>query len=225
VADWLGAEMDETLSRYRLVETLCYQSGSFDEPINWKTLTDAFLDAYHIATTHAGSVARYFYSNIQLYDPIGRHGRAISPRRSIDTLLDSPPETAPIEDHVTVGYSLMPNTVILRQPDHFQLLTFLPHPSGPERCRMEIRLLIPEPADTDTQRALWDKNWKILMAVLRDEDMAINRDLQMAMGNTHAPRSLVVGRNEIVNQRFHAWLDEMLSPSSSGESGGGDAAP
>ena len=210
VAEWLGPEMDETLHRYRLADTHCYKTGSFDEPINWKTLTDAFLDAYHIATTHVGSVAQYFYSNIQIYDPVGRHGRAISPRRSIDTILHESPETAPIEEHVTAGYSFMPNMVMLRQPDHFQLLTFLPHPKSAERCRMEIRLLIPEPADTDEQRALWDKNWRILMAVLRDEDMGLNRDLQMAMGNEHAPRTLLIGRNEVVNQRFHAWLDETM---------------
>lgn len=210
VAGWLGPEMDETLSRYRLTDTLCYRTGSFDEPINWKVLMDAFLDSYHIATTHAGSVARYFYSNIQVYDPIGRHGRTITPRRSIDSILDEAPETAPIEEHVTAGYSFMPNMVMLRQPDHFQLLTFLPHPRDPERCRMEIRLLIPEPAETDEQHALWDKNWKILMAVLRDEDMGLNRDLQVAMSNTNAPRMLLVGRNEIVNQRFHAWLDEVM---------------
>jgi len=210
VAAWLGPEMDETLRRYRLADTHCYQTGSFDEPINWKTLTDAFLDAYHIATTHVGSVAQYFYSNIQLYDPVGRHGRAVTPRRSIDKILHEPPETAPIEEHVTAGYSFMPNMVMLRQPDHFQLLTFLPHPRSAERCRMEIRLLIPEPADTEEQRTLWDKNWRILMAVLRDEDMGLNRDLQMAMGNENAPRTLLVGRNEVVNQRFHAWLDETM---------------
>lgn len=210
VAGWLGPEMDETLTRYRLSDTLQYRKGEFDEPINWKVLMDAFLDSYHIATTHIGSVAKYFHSNIQCYDPVGRHGRAVTPRRSIDRFLNEDPETFPVGEHVTVGYSLMPNMVILRQPDHFQLLTFLPHPTGPERCRMEIRLIIPEPAETDEQRALWDKNWRILEAVLRDEDMGLNRDLQMAMGNEHAPKTLLIGRNEIVNQRFHEWLGEVL---------------
>lgn len=210
VRDWLGSEMDDTLTRYHLDGYLCHKVGTFDEPINWKVLMDAFLDNYHIATTHVNSVAPYFYSNVQIFDAIGRHGRAISPRRSIDKILSEPPESAPIEAHVTIGYSFMPNMVMLRQPDHFQLLTFLPHPSGPGRSRMEIRLLIPEPAETEEQRDLWDKNWRILMDVLRDEDMELNRDLQLALGNRDSPRRLLVGRNEIVNQRFHRWMQGAL---------------
>jgi hypothetical protein len=120
-----------------------------------------------------------------------------------------PPESVPIEKHVTIGYSFMPNMVLLRQPDHFQLLNFLPHPTDAQRCRMQTRLLIREPAETERQRAFWDKNWKILMDVLRDEDMTLNRDLQHALSSRDA-ESLVFGRNEIVNQWFHTWLTGAL---------------
>ncbi|MDT7642190.1 MAG: hypothetical protein QOC83_6478 [Pseudonocardiales bacterium] len=205
LGEWLGRELDETLRAYELSEYLCYRVGTFDEPINWKVLVDGFLDSYHISDTHAKSVAPYFYSNTQVFDRIGRHGRAISPRRTIDAFLSEPPESVPIEKHVTIGYSFMPNMVLLRQPDHFQLLNFLPHPTDAQRCRMQIRLLIREPAETERQRAFWDKNWKILMDVLRDEDMTLNRDLQHALSSRDA-ESLVFGRNEIVNQWFHTWL-------------------
>lgn len=66
-------------------------------------------------------------------------------------------------------------------------------------------MLIREPAETERKRAFWDKNWKILMDVLRDEDMTLNRDLQRALSSRDA-ESLVFGRNEIVNQWFHTWL-------------------
>ncbi|MDT7583959.1 MAG: hypothetical protein QOE32_1509, partial [Pseudonocardiales bacterium] len=59
---------------------------------------------------------------------------------------------------------------------------------------MQIRLLIREPAETERQRSFWDKNWKILMDVLRDEDMTLNRDLQHALSSRDA-ESLVFGRN------------------------------
>jgi phenylpropionate dioxygenase-like ring-hydroxylating dioxygenase large terminal subunit len=212
--DWLGAELDDTFTEYGLDRYRCFRLGSFDEEINWKVLMDAFLDNYHIATTHANSVGPYFYSNVQIVDGIGRHCRAISPRRSIDKILHEPVESAPIERHVTIGYSMMPNLVLLRQPDHFQLLSFLPHPSGPARSRMEIRMIVPEASDrtsdTDEIAARWEKNWTILMNVLRDEDMALNRDLQVALGSADGPHRLLIGRNEVVNQRFHRWLDAAL---------------
>ncbi|HTK63615.1 MAG TPA: SRPBCC family protein [Pseudonocardia sp.] len=210
VADWLGGELDATFTAYGLDSYICYRSGVFDEPINWKTLMDAFVDSYHLAVTHAGSVAPFFHSNLQVVDRLGRHGRAVTPRTSISKILDLEPDVAPIEDHVTVGYSVMPCTVFLRQPDHFQLMTYIPHPSDPGRCRMEIKLLIPEPVETEEQRAFWDKNWRILMAVIRDEDMGLNRHLQRSMANGDA-QPLILGRNEIVNQSFHRWLDSAMT--------------
>src|SRR5436305_6035682 len=68
VAEWLGTRMDESLSSFELDQYVCDRVGNFDEPINWKVLMDAFLDAYHISSTHSGTVAPYFYSNVQLWE-------------------------------------------------------------------------------------------------------------------------------------------------------------
>ena len=41
--------------------------------------------------------------------------------------------TATSTGYVTETHFLLPNSTLLRQPDHFQLLTFRPHPSDPAR--------------------------------------------------------------------------------------------
>jgi hypothetical protein len=64
--------------------------------------------------------------------------------------------------------------------------------------------------ETEEQRAFWDKNWRILMAVIRDEDMGLNRHLQRSMANGDA-QPLILGRNEIVNQSVHRWLDSAMT--------------
>ncbi|MFA6300495.1 MAG: Rieske (2Fe-2S) protein, partial [Nocardioides sp.] len=43
VAAWLGEEMDAILGGYDLGELQCAREGSFDEPVNWKIMQDAFL--------------------------------------------------------------------------------------------------------------------------------------------------------------------------------------
>lgn len=209
VAEWLGPRMDDSLSSFQLDEYVCDRVGNFDEPINWKVLVDAFLDAYHINSTHSGTVAPYFYSNVQLWEAWGRHGRTISPRKSIDKVRSLPPEDADIDSHITIAHFFMPNMSLLRQPDHFELLNFLPHPSDPRASRMQMRILTRQPAQNDSERARWDKNWNILMGVLRDEDLVLNRALQLALEN-RATQPLVLGRNEIVNQHFHDWLRRAL---------------
>lgn len=210
LADWIGVELDETMSKYELDQYTCFRVGSFDEPINWKVLMDGFLDNYHIESLHVKTVATYFHSNTQAYDRIGRHIRVLAPRTSIRKILDESPETAPIEKHVTVAYSFMPNMVLLRQPDHFQLLTFVPDAHDVGRCRFQIRLLIREPAVSEEQIAFWEKNWKILIDVLHDEDMVLSRHLQHAMNNRNAA-PILLGRNELSNQVFHTWLEGALA--------------
>jgi phenylpropionate dioxygenase-like ring-hydroxylating dioxygenase large terminal subunit len=211
VASWLG-EMDDVLSAYRLDTYTCYRLGTFDEPINWKVLMDAFVDGYHIAATHGASVAPHFYNNLQTFEQLGRHARVVTARKSIDRIRDREPGEEPIDPHITMGHFIMPNSSFLRQPDHFEHLSFIAHPTDPARCRMTMRILIRDVNLTDKARKRWDKNWDILMAVLRDEDLVMNRDLQHAASNRNVPK-MVLGRNEMGNQLFHLWLRSMMSPS------------
>jgi phenylpropionate dioxygenase-like ring-hydroxylating dioxygenase large terminal subunit len=209
VAGWLG-DMDAVLSKYRLDTYTCYRLGNFDEPINWKVLMDAFVDGYHIAATHGASVAPHFYNNLQTFEQLSQHVRVITARKSIDKIRHSEPGTEPIAPHITMGHFIMPNSSFLRQPDHFEHLSFIADPHDPARCRMTMRILIPEPVASEKEKARWDKNWDILMAVLRDEDLVMNRNLQRAASNRDLPK-MVLGRNEMGNQAFHRWLRSAMA--------------
>lgn len=209
VAEWLGPELDETMAAFEMGRYTCYTRGDFDVEINWKVLMDAFLDGYHIAYTHVGTVAPYFHNNMQSWHQMGRHGRSVSARKSIDKVRDQAPEEVDIDRHITIAHFLMPNMSILRQPDHLEVLNFVPAPRTAVGTRMQMRILTREPAVTDEQKARWEKNWQILMAVLRDEDLVVNLGLQKAVSNTDLG-PLHFGRNEIANQHFHHWLKRAL---------------
>ncbi|MBS9372045.1 aromatic ring-hydroxylating oxygenase subunit alpha [Rhodococcus sp. B50] len=209
IAEWLGREFDESLAAMEMDRYHCHIAENFDVDINWKVLADAFWDGYHITSTHAGTVAPYFYNNAQFWQPMGRHGRMITARKSIDSVRGAAPGDAVIDRHITVAHFLMPNMSVLRQPDHLEVLNFVPAPGTAVGTRMQMRLLTREPAVTDEQKTRWDKNWKILMAVLRDEDLVVNNGLQKAVSNTDAG-PLLFGRNEIANQHFHRWMARAL---------------
>lgn len=209
VARWLGAELDAELAGFGLERYRTFRTQSFDEPVNWKLLMDAFVDGYHLDAVHAKTVAPYFYNNTQTWDRFGRHGRAVAARKSIDKVRTLPPAEAPIDPHVNVAVYVMPNLTLLRLPDHVELLNFLPHPHDTNAARMQMRILVDEDLDTEGSRSRWERNWEILMAVLRDEDLVLARDLQRAVRNGGAP-TLVLGRNEVGNQCFHSWLQRAL---------------
>ena len=57
---------------------------------------------------------------------------------------------------------------------------------------------------------VWDKNWKILLAVLHQEDFPLLRAAQTGLVSANAG-GMVLGRNEVVNQIFHRELRKLLA--------------
>jgi phenylpropionate dioxygenase-like ring-hydroxylating dioxygenase large terminal subunit len=207
VSAWMGREMDEVLAGYHIEHFEMVRMSSFDEHMNWKVAEDAFVDGYHLKFVHPNSAGPYFYTNIQVVQELGRHMRAITPRKVIDRIRFSP--HAPLDPFVTVGNFLMPNTTILRHSDHYETLTFVPHPSDPNRCRMDIRLIVP-PITSDEERALWDKNYDILVKTVIMEDLPLNTALQETLRG-RGLKPLILGRNEMGNQVFHRFYDELMA--------------
>ncbi|GAA2736667.1 aromatic ring-hydroxylating oxygenase subunit alpha [Actinocorallia aurantiaca] len=214
VAAWLGPEMDAILGSYGMEESVCFRSGSFEEPANWKLMQDAFLDGYHIQYAHPNTAGKYIHTNVSVLEDFGRHCRWIKPRKSIDRWIDEDPADRPMEKYLIETHYLGPNSTLLKQPDHFELLTFRPHPKDPGRSFMEMRVIPPRPEATDLDgeqwNALWEKNWDILLRVLHAEDFPILRGTQAAVESANtAPMTL--GRNELANHIFRREVERMLA--------------
>ncbi|NDZ95825.1 Rieske 2Fe-2S domain-containing protein [Streptomyces sp. SID6673] len=214
VAAWLGPEMDSILSEYDLADSVCFKAGGFDEPTNWKIMQDAFLDGYHIQYAHPNTAGKIIHTNVMAFEDFGRHCRFIAPRKSIDRFLEEDPGDQELDKYVIETHFLLPNSTLLRQPDHFQLLTFRPHPTDPTKSRMEQRLIVPKVEDSGLEperwQRLWDKNWEILLAVLHNEDFPLLRDSQRGMGSADAG-DMLLGRNEIANQVFRRETKKLVA--------------
>jgi hypothetical protein len=148
------------------------------------------------------------------FEDFGRHCRFIAPRKSIDRWLEEDPGDRQLDHYVTETHFLLPNSTLLRQPDHFQLLTFRPHQSDPTKSRMEQRLMVPRQEDSDMDEAhwnrLWEKNWDILLAVLHNEDFPLLRNSQRGMASADAG-DMLLGRNETANQVFRRETKKLLA--------------
>ncbi len=214
VARWLGPQMDQILAGYRLEDLVTFRAEGFDEPVNWKIMQDAFLDGYHVQYAHPNTAAKYVHTNVMAIEDFGRHCRFVAPRKTIDRWLAEDPGETSLAPYVTETHFLLPNSTLLRQPDHFQLLTFRPHPREAGRSWMEMRLIVPsvEGAGMTPEQwsQLWEKNWKILLAVLHAEDFPLLRSSQSGLESASAG-SMVLGRNEFANQIFHRELRRLTS--------------
>lgn len=215
VAAWLGPQVDDLLASYKLDPLVTFRAEGFDEPVNWKVMQDAFLDGYHIQYAHPNTAGKAIHTNAYAFDDYGRHCRWLAARKTIDRWLNEDPGDASLARYVTESHFLMPNSTLLRLPDdHFELLTFRPHPVNPSRSRMEMRVMVPRIEDTkydeETWNRRWEKNWQILMDVLLGEDFPLLRDSQSAMLSADAG-PMLYGRNEVANQVFRREVQKLLA--------------
>ncbi|WP_460438699.1 aromatic ring-hydroxylating oxygenase subunit alpha [Amycolatopsis stemonae] len=214
VAGWLGPEMDTILAGYDLDRLTCVREEGFEEPTNWKIMQDAFLDGYHVQYAHPNTAAKYIHTNVMVFEDFERHCRFVAPRKSIDRWLEEDPGDHSLVEDVTETHFLGPNSTLLKQPDHFQLLTFRPHPESPTHSVMEMRLIVPSPEEAgltpERWEHLWEKNWQILLSVLHAEDFPVLRDSQAGMASRDAG-PMLLGRNEVANQVFRRLLKRLLA--------------
>lgn len=226
VAAWLGPEMDEILAGYHLEDLHCVREEGFEEPVNWKIMQDAFLDGYHIQYAHPNTAGKIIHTNVMAFEDFGAHCRFVAPRKTIDRFLEEDPGDRSLVNYVTETHFLGPNSTLLKQPDHFQLLTFRPHHESPTHSVMEMRLIVPsaERADMDPERweRLWEKNWQILLDVLHAEDFPVLRNSQKGMSSRNAG-PMVLGRNEVANHLFRRTIHRLLSETGEDDSPDGQA--
>jgi phenylpropionate dioxygenase-like ring-hydroxylating dioxygenase large terminal subunit len=214
VAAWLGPEMDSILAGYGLEDLVCARDESFEEPVNWKIMQDAFLDGYHIQYAHPNTAGKIIHTNVMAFEDFGAHLRFVAPRKSIDRWLEEDPGDRSLVNYVTETHFIGPNVTLLKQPDHFEMLTFRPHHADAARSVMEMRLLVPTPeaAGLEQERwdALWEKNWQILLDVLHAEDFPVLRASQQGMSSRDAG-AMVLGRNEVANHLFRRLVQRLLA--------------
>jgi phenylpropionate dioxygenase-like ring-hydroxylating dioxygenase large terminal subunit len=209
----LGPTMDAILHSYNLDKLETFKAEGYDEPVNWKIMQDAFVDGYHIQYAHPNTAGKIIHTNILAFDDFGSHARWLAPRKAIDRWLDEDPGDRSLTKYVTEAYLLMPNHTLMRLPDdHFELLTFRPHPTDPGRCRMEMRVIVEpqetSPYDEQTWNQRWTRNWDILLDVLHNEDFPLLRKAQKALFSGDAG-TMVYGRNEVGNQVFHREIQRL----------------
>jgi phenylpropionate dioxygenase-like ring-hydroxylating dioxygenase large terminal subunit len=213
VADWLGPDMDAILGSYGLDRYVTFRSELFEQPVNWKIMQDAFLDGYHIQYAHPNTAGKYIHTNVSVVEDFGRHSRWIKPRKSIDRWIDEDPAERPMDKYLIETHYIGPNSTLLKQHDHFELLTFRPHPSDPNMGYMDMRVIPPRAEDTDLDgeawNALWEKNWDILLRVLHAEDFPILRGTQEAMQSRDVG-PMVLGKNELSNHIFRRETQRLL---------------
>jgi phenylpropionate dioxygenase-like ring-hydroxylating dioxygenase large terminal subunit len=223
VGDWLGAEFDAQLAALGLDTWSLHVDEAFTQPVNWKLVADGLMDILHPKFLHPDSVGKLILTHTHTFDRHGRHGRLAMARHKLDRFRDEVPDGADLRRYVITNFILFPNTMLVSQPDHFELWTVFPDAEFPQRSTTSIRFLVPQPPEHEADRARLDQSWEILRDAVTREDWPMAQAIQKAANSSGTPEPVefVYGRDEVPLQHLHRLLAEELS----GEGWAGTVTP
>ncbi len=198
VAGFLGETLDGELGGWSLDGFAVERSTSLAEDANWKLIIDGFLETYHLRFLHAATVGPHIHSNLSPFQAYGPHGRLGFARTRYQ-----PDDERPPMRNLGVIYQIFPNTVLVWQGTHFERWSMYPHATDPGRSVAYTSILAPSGQSADV--GVWDKNWKILLSTVQEEDWPVARATQNGFA-AGAMTDVVFGRNEPALQHFHqSW--------------------
>ena len=200
--------LDEELASYQLDSFVVERSTVLKANLNWKVIVDGFLETYHLRHLHATTIGPYIRTNLTPFEPFGQHSRSVAVRASYPT--DRDPDGFELLAEVAVIYQVFPNTILVWQADHFESWMCFPEGDNPGRSVANVQLLAPNPTETPAEQKHWDRNWKVLMASVLNEDFLVGEAIQQGFGSG-AQTSVTFGRNEPTLQHFHQALAAALA--------------
>ena len=158
-------------------------------------LIDTFLESYHFAVLHPGTVHPLFFHNVGLFEPFGPHLREVFPRRTITELRERPESDWDLVAHTVVIYVLFPSTVLVMQGDHVEIWRVFPDSNRCDASVIHLDFYIPEPAETESARRHWDRNLDLVLRTVEEEDFPTGEGIQSGF-RADAQAEILYGRNE-----------------------------
>ena len=200
VAGHLGPAGPE-LAGYGFAEHQLYATETRSWAVNWKVTVEAFLENYHFSTLHRRSTNKIFLNNLTVADRLGRHFRAVAPKRTIRALADHDPQTWQLRPHATILYVLFPFSCLFVEKGHASLLQVLPE--AVDRSQVVISHIVGR--DGLVWRDHWDANIEVFMSAVL-EDLAMSESVTAGLAALPG-QQISYGRNEEACAAFHAAVD------------------
>lgn len=215
---FLGRFHDD-LVNFDIASLVQYKKTRVVKNANWKLLIKTYLEGYHVPYLHRDTLAFAFRKGVIAYDEDGPHIRLSAARTDIDDTGRKPEAEWRILDHVSVYYTLFPNTFFILHPDYVSINTFWPLAPDRSVWTHEMLYRAEDFAGSPGQSAL-EKRFRFTNDTVFDqEDFAIAENVQRNLvhgGSDHH----VLGLAEGLLAMFQRNIDDRLDTGGSGDSGG-----
>ncbi|HJQ83624.1 MAG TPA: SRPBCC family protein [Candidatus Binatia bacterium] len=201
-----GAERE--LAALDLGRYTCFARHEIERVMNWKLVIDTFLEAYHVTTLHGPTLGPSILGSTAAWDAFGRGGRLVAMRRTLSGLRTRPEREWELLPHAVVLYNLFPNTMLIHQIDHVEMVQAHPG-AGTDSARIAFALYTPEPATSEAARRHFQANFDLLLRTVEQEDFVLGEQIQRGF-HSGGNEAVVYGRNEPGLAHYHRMLADAL---------------
>lgn len=159
---YLG-ELVAELAPYEMENMVLHATASWEMPANWKAVSDAFLEVYHVAETHRVTIGEALSvrdTAITLFD---RHSMYVVPYTGfVDRLREEQEHQRDAISH----YLVYPFSIFNCERQHIQ--AFTPVPTGPHSTRFLCWHLI-QPGGDERFLTEMDRAWNLFTRVAAED--------------------------------------------------------
>ena len=175
------------------------------ETANWKATFDGYVDGYHLEVLHPKSVGRFTKGAVNTFEAFGPHQKIGFANQDIAKLRDRPSSEWLQDEGFGFVRTLFPSTSLAVTAGVGGLVSQLIPGPTPDRSRTIQSYVYRKLPEGDDERARLDAIVDMFYRAVRDEDSATVDAVQRGM-ESGALDEVVFGRNEVGNQRLHAWV-------------------
>ena len=215
-ADSIGRELIHDFESIRLPQMRIFKTHEYDLQANWKLVTDAFLEGYHVTRLHAKTLARFFVDAPQMVERIGRHLRQTSGSRRGFSVADVKEDWNELRKAVVYAYIAFPNVIVVTSPVYVSVTILTPLAN--DRTLARYVMLVDEREPSPELQGVYERSFKLMADAFGNEDFKAAELSQKGL-RTGALKELTLGGMEQGVRYFHDVLDEY---SGATEAGGGD---
>lgn len=202
IATVLGAKHDAEVADTGMADSFQVRKETWRLDMNWKIAVDGVQDSYHLCQLHTKTVCNYLEGNVTALDVVGRSWRLVVARKAITEVRDADPDSFDVRDYSLANYTIYPGTMLVTEPNHFEIWTIVPDKDDPNVSYCTIRLLAPRRPETPREERILEKNWELLMETLHAEDWFVTKTITDNASHGQVDE-LIYGRNELPGQLFH----------------------
>jgi phenylpropionate dioxygenase-like ring-hydroxylating dioxygenase large terminal subunit len=180
---------------------------------NWKVVFDTHLDVYHFSNLHGDSVGPILYNNTSIPEFYGDHTLMAITLRNIDGLRHQVEnQWQPVKGgHLNLNYRLFPNlSLSVVFGDRLEIYQILPGTTVGDTVALHYAYRNEIPDDEDERKQL-EKMVRYACEVVEKEDYRIAESAYIGYSSPNAPKTILIGRNEMAMQHLHHALHRSLS--------------